>query len=103
MRLPGVNAWLMKLTLVRLRRQQKVLVTPTGYSLTDLGRRKAKKLVRSHRLFEIYMSKHFAVPDDHLHETAARVEHFIDEGMREALATELDAPEEDPHGRRIPS
>lgn len=102
-RLPGVNRWLMKLTLLRLRRQQQVLAASGGYELTDIGRRKAKKLVRSHRLFEIYMSKHFAVPDDHLHETAARVEHFIDERMQAQLANELDAPEEDPHGRRIPS
>ncbi len=72
------------------------------YGLTDLGRERAKRLVRGHRLWEGYLAKHFELPNDHLHESAARVEHFIGLDQREILAAELDGLEHDPHGRAIP-
>ena len=71
-------------------------------ALTESGRERAQGLVRSHRLWESYMSKHFNLEADHLHEAAARVEHFIDDEMRDKLADELDSPDQDPHGRGIP-
>lgn len=101
--LPGRKPLMMKLALSRLSRKQMVLASDNGYELTDTGRSAAKKLVRSHRLFEMYMVTHFDIPHDHLHETAARVEHYIDADMRSEMSSELDAPAEDPHGRRIPS
>lgn len=101
--LPGRKPFMMKLALSRLARRQLVLASDNGYELTDDGRAEARKLVRSHRLFEMYMLTHFEIPHDHLHETAARVEHYIDADMRSEMSSELDAPAEDPHGRRIPS
>ncbi|MDA1055341.1 MAG: metal ABC transporter permease [Planctomycetota bacterium] len=70
--------------------------------LSDSGREKAKRLVRAHRLWESYMAKHFDLPADHLHETAALVEHFLGAELREELAAELEDTAEDPHGRLIP-
>jgi manganese/zinc/iron transport system permease protein len=72
------------------------------WRLTDQGRTRAGQLVRSHRLWESYVAKHFDLPEDHLHAVAERAEHFIDPAMREELAAELQAPGEDPHGRTIP-
>ena len=74
-----------------------------GWTFTEQGREQAKGLVRSHRLWESYMARHFLLPDDHLHPTAEAVEHYIDSSMRGDLVKELDQPEEDPHGRQIPS
>jgi len=48
------------------------------------------------------MARHFTLPDDHLDETAHRVEHFLDERLLSELADELEHPEHDPHGRAIP-
>lgn len=79
-----------------------VVATPEGYQLTAEGRQMAEDLVRAHRLWESYMARHFALADDHLHNSAARVEHFIGQEMREKLAGELDQPDLDPHGRAIP-
>jgi Mn-dependent DtxR family transcriptional regulator len=73
------------------------------WQLTPAGRLHAERLVRAHRLWESYMAKHFELPEDHLHATAERVEHFIDQEMRVKLATELATPGVDPHGRTIPS
>lgn len=90
------------LTLRRLSRSGLIRVHPEVVELTDRGRCKAAELVGSHRLWESYMHKHFALPDDHLHETAHVVEHFLDADLRHQLKEELDSPDVDPHGRRIP-
>lgn len=74
-----------------------------GYQLTPAGQAHARDVVRRHRLWESYMHKHFALPDDHLHETAHRIEHYIDPSLQRALSSELDAPATDPHGKSIPS
>ncbi len=72
------------------------------YELSDTGRDRAIRLVRAHRLWESYMAKHFDLPDDHLHESAARVEHYLGAELRDELAAELDDAAQDPHGREIP-
>ena len=70
--------------------------------LSEKGRATAKSLVRSHRLWETYMSRHFGLPDDHLHATAEQVEHFLSPELQTELAEELDRPDVDPHGKSIP-
>ena len=71
-------------------------------TLTEQGREQAAVLVRSHRLWESYLQKHFELPSDHLHESAHRVEHYLDTELQSQLADELDSPDTDPHGRSIP-
>jgi len=70
--------------------------------LTPQGRDVARKLVRSHRLWETYLVEHLGMPLDHVHEPAHRVEHFIDEKLRQELDSELKQKAQDPHGRKIP-
>ncbi|MBD3674962.1 MAG: metal ABC transporter permease [Planctomycetaceae bacterium] len=95
--------WMMsRLAVASLSRNQQIVSDPSGYHLTDIGRESARKLVRSHRLWEAYMAKHFQLPDTHLHETAARVEHYLNPDIRSQLEDELDTPGADPHGRDIP-
>lgn len=74
-----------------------------GYQLTSAGKLHASDVVRRHRLWESYMQKHFALPDDHLHETAHRIEHYLDPALQRELSSELDTPATDPHGKEIPS
>ncbi|MBX3439887.1 MAG: metal ABC transporter permease, partial [Planctomycetaceae bacterium] len=96
----GVNAWLVKLSIRRLLRRG--LLTDAGSGeihLTGRGRESAQSLVRAHRLWEAYMAKNFDLPDDHLHETAHRVEHVLDDALQARLERELDAPTMDPHGK----
>lgn len=71
-------------------------------TLSDSGRDVARELVRSHRLWESYLNENFALPADHLHDPAERLEHFIGPALRAELAKALDRPEADPHGRAIP-
>jgi len=72
------------------------------FRMTPAGRELASGLVRSHRLWESYLVKHLALPADHVHPTAMRLEHVTGETMRESLAAQSDNPETDPHGQSIP-
>lgn len=96
---PGWSAWIARRQLVR-----KGLIQTDGSldTLTESGRRLAQDVVRSHRLWESYMARHFDLPDTQLHATAERVEHYLDLNLQAKLAAELDQPDTDPHGKSIP-
>lgn len=98
----GVGPVVSRLAALALRLQGRIAATAGGYALTDEGRRAAHELVRSHRLWESYVARHFAVPGDQLHESAARAEHFIGPRQLDELETELAGPRIDPHGSHIP-
>lgn len=84
-----------------LRRGQVTRKGP-AVRLTESGRQRAGRLIRSHRLWETYLVEHLGLPPDHVHEPAARMEHFIDGDLQRQLATEVAQAETDPHGREIP-
>ncbi len=84
-----------------LVRSGRVTAAADQLQLTDEGREDAKRMVRSHRLWETYLVQYLGLPLDHVHEPAHRVEHFIGPLLRAQLAVEVDAGD-DPHGRKIP-
>ncbi len=98
----AVGALMSKVALWQLARAGEVTSAAAGYRLTPAGQLRAERLVRSHRLWETYVAKHFELPDDHLHESAHWVEHFIDPELRDELFAELSEPTKDPHGAVIP-
>jgi manganese/zinc/iron transport system permease protein len=72
-----------------------------GLELTEAGLAEARRIIRSHRLWETYLSQRLGLPPDHLHEPSHRVEHFITASLAAELDREL--PDQcDPHGREIP-
>jgi manganese/zinc/iron transport system permease protein len=96
------GGWLARWALVMLKRRSRVTVATDGLHLTPDGRERAKRLVRSHRLWEAYLVKHLGLPLDHVHAPADRVEHFIHQPLREELQKAVDDAQQDPHGREIP-
>jgi len=90
--------------LERSRRIRRVAVLggAFGFVLTSDGQVQASKLVRSHRLWEAYLAKHFQLPVDHLHAPAERMEHFLTETLSRELRAALTDPPFDPHGKPIP-
>lgn len=68
-------------------------------ALTELGRTTATQLLRSHRLWESYLADRAAVPADHTHATAHRLEHV---DLAEKLDEELGRPAVDPQNKPIP-
>lgn len=71
-------------------------------SLTERGLQYAESLIRSHRLWESYLSENFDLSPDHLHDPAEMMEHYIGPELQQQITEELAAPAEDPHGRIIP-
>jgi Mn-dependent DtxR family transcriptional regulator len=90
------------LALAQLVRQGDAVKVGGTCQLTRQGRLRAQSIVRSHRLWESYVAKHFELPADHLHASAELAEHYIDPNLRDELASELHSPQADPHGRQIP-
>lgn len=99
---PEPSSWTGSLARWHLVRKGLVQAAATGDQLTEAGHRLAQDVVRSHRLWESYMARHFDLPGQQLHATAERVEHFLDPNLQAELAAELDQPETDPHGKSIP-
>jgi manganese/zinc/iron transport system permease protein len=106
---PPVEVWsralrpiMDRIVLWRLIRRGLIRPATVGCQLTETGRVEAERLVRSHRLWESYMARHFELPPDHLHEAAHRVEHYLDDPLLDQIDDELQQPGEDPHGRSIP-
>jgi len=96
------GGWLAHWSLSSLVRTGRITRAGSQLQLTDQGRDAARQLVRSHRLWETYLVEQLGMPLDHVHEPAHRVEHFIDERLRQELQAELDDRGQDPHGRAIP-
>ena len=74
-----------------------------GVSLTEEGRRVALKVMRHHRLLELYLVESLGVPWDRVHEEAEVLEHVLSEELEELIAAKLGHPTLDPHGDPIPT
>jgi DtxR family Mn-dependent transcriptional regulator len=74
-----------------------------GAGLTNEGRRRALRIVRRHRLVELFLCEVLGYSWDEVHEEAERLEHFISGKLEERIARKLGNPKFDPHGDRIPS
>ncbi len=74
-----------------------------GLGLTEAGRRYARRVLRTHRLWERYLADRTGVPAGSWHAEAERVEHELSAEEAEALATRLGDPRYDPHGDPIPT
>ena len=98
----GGGPLLTRLALFMLCRQGLVARAGDSYCLTAAGHIIAKRLVRSHRLWESYLGQNLQLPPDHVHPPAERLEHVTGSALQVRLATSMGNPSRDPHGRPIP-
>lgn len=70
--------------------------------LTEKGSILAKKLVRSHRLWETYLTDKQVVGLENVHQDAEKYEHILSDELLKEIDEELGHPEKDPHGSPIP-
>ncbi|MBM4109338.1 MAG: iron ABC transporter [Phycisphaerae bacterium] len=85
---------------VRALRRRGLLERADPLRLTPAGLDAARGVVRTHRLWETFLSRELGLPLDHLHEASHRAEHFISPEIQRRLSA--DSPDTDPHGKRIP-
>ena len=86
----------------RLRRQGFLKEKSGQWSYTEAGKLKGQRVVKLHRLWELYLSKYMKIAPDHVHEDAETIEHIITPELEETLERMLEYPEFDPHEEKIP-
>ncbi len=74
-----------------------------SFTLTPSGFREATRMVRNHRLWELYLTQRAGYAQDHVHDSAEQMEHLLAEENIAHLMEVLGHPQTDPHGKRIPS
>ena len=74
-----------------------------GVELTRSGRQQALRLLRRHRLWELFLHDVLGLSWDEVHSEAHRLEHATSERVTEGLAAFLGEPSFDPHGQPIPT
>ncbi|THD69121.1 metal-dependent transcriptional regulator [Robertkochia marina] len=73
-----------------------------GAGLTEKGQVMAAKIVRRHRLWEVFLVEKLQFSWDEVHDIAEELEHIKSEKLIEKLDDFLNHPRFDPHGDPIP-
>ncbi len=74
-----------------------------GVRLTDAGTKLALRIVRRHRLIELFLVKTLGLGWEQVHRDAERMEHAVSDELIERIDEFLGHPVTDPHGAPIPS
>lgn len=74
-----------------------------GVRLSDKGKTTALKVIRKHRLWEVFLVEKLNFNWDEVHEIAEQLEHIQSEKLTDKLDQFLDFPKRDPHGDPIPN
>ena len=74
-----------------------------GVQLTHQGRRAALKMIRRHRVLEVYLRQQLGYDWDGVHDEAERLEHAASDDLVNRMAAAIGEPEVDPHGSPIPT
>jgi manganese/zinc/iron transport system permease protein len=72
------------------------------YVLTSDGHHKASKIVRLHRLWEVYLVDYVGLGVKEVHASAEEMEHILTPELEKELTKLLKDPKEDPHRQPIP-
>lgn len=73
-----------------------------GAKLTEEGRKESLKVLRKHRLLELFLMEKLGYSWDEVHEEACILEHYISDKFELKIEELLDFPTHDPHGDPIP-
>lgn len=74
-----------------------------GVRLTPAGQALALRVVRRHRLIELFLVKTLHLTWDEVHAEAEHMEHAVSDFLVDRIDTFLDHPKVDPHGDPIPA
>lgn len=74
-----------------------------GAQLTDAGIAQARRVIRRHRLVELFLTRVLGLDWGEVDAEADALEHAISPRLEQAIAAHLGEPLEDPHGHPIPT
>ncbi len=75
----------------------------SGATLTEAGRQQALRVIRRHRLIELFLTQVLKLDWSEVDAEAEALEHAISLRLEQAIASHLGEPSHDPHGHPIPS
>lgn len=96
------NAKQLESGLQQLKKLRFIEGRKNDYLLTEAGVAEARRIVRLHRLWELYLTTRLRLPSDHVHQDAEAIEHIITPELEAMLISELQNPSTDPHNSQIP-
>lgn len=73
-----------------------------GHRLTADGTMRAAKIIRLHRLWELYLTEYVGMGVERVHHSAEEMEHIITPEIEDQLTQLLRDPKQDPHHQPIP-
>lgn len=88
--------------LQQLERKKYVVKNNDEWKVTETGGEVSKKLVRLHRLWELYLSEHLNIAEDHVHDDAEAIEHILTPVLQAQLEHILEGKTKDPHNKKLP-
>ena len=86
----------------RLKRQGYLDEKDGLWTLSLEGKEKGQRVVKLHRLWELYLTEHLRIAPDHVHDDADTIEHILTPELEQRLEKLLDYPTVDPHESEIP-
>lgn len=92
-----------KMSLRKLQKRGLIVSDgPNQWKLTQNGLKSAARVVRLHRLWEVYLSDYLAMGAEKVHRSAEEMEHIITPDLEAELVKLLNDPQVDPHHQPIP-
>ena len=79
-----------------------ISINQGNIKLTETGNSDAMRIVRLHRLWELYLNESMNIAPDHVHDSAEQLEHLITPELEALLEKRLNYPALDPHQETIP-
>lgn len=89
-------------SLLELRAEKFVVQDAQGIRLSSSGVSDAMRIVRLHRLWELYLNESMNIAPDHVHESAEQMEHLLTPELEALLEQRLNYPAKGPHQETIP-
>lgn len=100
----GISPGSVTAMLKTLRDAELVEYAPySGVTLTASGQRLALRVLRRHRLIEVFLSQTLNLSWDEVHEEAEHMEHAVSDRLVDRIDEHLGFPQTDPHGDPIPT
>jgi DtxR family Mn-dependent transcriptional regulator len=100
----GVSAAAVTAMVKRLAEQGLLRHEPYyGVRLTPAGELAGLRIIRRHRVLELFLTETLGYAWDRVHDEAERLEHAASDELIERLARLLGEPQRDPHGSAIPT
>jgi manganese/zinc/iron transport system permease protein len=88
--------------LKRLQAQGYLERTGNTWMLTEEGKTRGQRVVKIHRLWELYLTTYVHIAADHVHDDAETIEHLLTPELEAELERQLNYPKVDPHSSEIP-